>query len=498
MPIHPFISKYSEYLVPALILVLSMLVYLPKYDAPQAMFWDENYHIASAQKHIDGIMYMEPHPPLGKMLMALSEALVGVNSDVDKSALNRTDYISGSAVPQDMAYTGFRLPSTLLMALSVLFFYGIIHRITRRKWLAAAFTSLVIFDNALVVHSRSAMLEGIQLFFILAALYYMVRTITSNKAISLANYAILGVFIGLTIAVKLNGAILLLLFVMLYGVDQWDNIRHWRWLPLLKRLGVTVPAGVLPLLVVFFGIFYIHIGMGSELAANRTYKASGEYLNYIRNDQTFTPAAFVTGMKDNWKFMSEYADGVPRLDVCKPGENGSYAMSWPVGKKSINYRWDKDTIDGKVQVRYKQLVANPVVWFSVLLGIILSVGLVISRFVYGNKEKDPQLFLWICAFTTLYACYMIAILQIDRVMYLYHYLVPLVFGALNLSLVFTYIFRDDVVANNRHTLINVTAFVILIVGVFAWFSPFTYGFQLTEDEFALRNWFSFWQLEVVR
>jgi dolichyl-phosphate-mannose-protein mannosyltransferase len=496
--VNTYVKKYRDYLIPALILLVSLLVYSINIGSPRAMFWDENYHVASAQKHIDGVMYMEPHPPLGKMLMALGEVVVGANSDVDKSALNRTDYLTGQAAPKDMEYTGFRLPSTVLMALSVLFFYGIVHRITRRWWLAAAFTTLVIFDNALVIHARSAMLEGIQLFFILAAIYYLVRTVTSGKPITLKHYAVLGVLVGLAIAVKLNGAILLLLFVMLFGADQWDNIKHWRWLALFKRLSVTVPAGVLPVLAVFFGIFYVHIATGTEVVGNRTYKASSEYLDYLRKDETNSPAAFITGMKDHWRYMSEYADGVPRLDPCKPGENGSHAMGWPIGKKSINYRWDKNTVDGVVQVRYMQLIGNPVVWLSVLAGVILSVGLLISRFVYGNKEKDAPLFLWISAFTTLYICYMVAILQIDRVMYLYHYLVPLVFGAINLSLVFAYIFRDEVVANNRHTMINAAVFALIVIGVFAFFSPFSYGFALTEDEFALRNWFGFWQLEVVR
>lgn len=493
-----FIQKYSNYIVLALILIISLAVYGTRYDIPNSMFWDENYHIASAQKHIDGVMYMEPHPPLGKMLIAMTEVLVGVNDDIDKQKLNQTDYLNGNEMPKGLQFDGFRLASTLLMALSVLFFYGIVHRITQRQWIAAAFTSMIIFDNALVIHSRSIMLEGIQMFFILAAVYYLVRCITRPKTITLANYAILGVLVGLTISVKINGMILLLLFVMLFGVDQWQHIKAFNWLALSKRLLITVPAGVLPVLLVFFSVFYIHIGMGKEIVNNRTYKASPEYLNYIRKGETFSLAAFSVGMKDNWRYMSEYADGVPRLDICKDGENGSHASGWPIGKKSINYRWDKDTIDGKVQVRYKQLIGNPVVWFSVLAGIVLSTGLLISRFVYGNAVKDPKLFYWIAGFTGLYLAYMIAILQIERVMYLYHYLVPLVFGAINLALLFNYIFRDEIMANSRHTMINLGIFVLLVIGIFAFFSPFTYGFQMTEDEFALRNWFSFWQLNVVR
>lgn len=492
------LSKYRDIAIPALILILSLGVYGTLYGQPKLIFWDENYHITSAQKHIDNVMYMETHPPLGKLLIALGEVVVGVNSELDKSKLLSTDHISGNDLPPDMKMTGFRLPSTFMMAFSVLFFYGIVRRITKRRWVALGFTSLIIFDNALIVHSRAAMLEGIQMFFILAALYYWVRTITDNKSIRLPHYAILGVLIGLVVSVKLNGAVLLLLFVMLYGVDQWENIRKLDWNRLIKRLGVTAPAGVLPLMAVVFSVFYIHIALGTQIVDNRTYKASPEYLNYIREGKAHTLSAFIVGMQDNWRFISEYSDGVPRLDRFNPEENGSYAMGWPVGNKSINYRWDKSTVDGQVQVHYKQMIGNPIVWLSVLIGIILSVSLIIGRFIYGNAVKDGSLFYWVVAFTTLYCSYMIAILQIERVMYIYHYLVPLVFGMINLALVFTYIYRDEVLADNRHAMINLGVFAVLVIGVFAFFSPFTYGFPMTEDDFMLRDWFSFWRLNVVR
>ncbi len=496
MPIK--LSNHRHYIYPILLLMAACATYLSFYGEPRALFWDENYHIASAQKHIDGVMYMEPHPPLGKMLMGLSEALVGANSDKDKSAFNRTDYIKGEDLPEQMSFYGFRLPSTLLMALSVLFLYGILRRVCGNNHIAAAFSCLLIFDNALVIHARAAMLEGIQLFFILAAVYYSVRVITGAGSIRLYHYALLGVLIGLAIAVKINAAILLLLFVFVYGVDQWPAIRQWRWAALIKRLCQTVPAGVLPMVAVIAGIFYLHIGMGTELATHSRYKASPAYVEHIRQGDTWTLAAFGTGMQDHWRYMSEYADGVPRLDVCKPGENGSSALGWPLGTKTINYRWSKNTVDGVTKVRYHNLVPNPVVWFSVAAGVVLSLGLIISRFVYQNPIADQRLFYWIAAFTTLYISYMLAILQIERVMYLYHYLVPLVFGMINLALVFSYIFRTEILANRRHLWINLGAFVLLVFTVFMIFAPFTYSWELTEAQFNARDWFDFWKLELVR
>ncbi len=490
-------SKLRENIYPIILLICSLAVYATQYHHPRAMFWDENYHIASAQKHIDHVMYMEPHPPLGKMLMGASDALMGTNSTLDMHKLNETDYIKGEDAPSGMRYSGFRLPSVVLMAFSVLFFFGILNRITQHKTVAFLFTSLIIFNNSLVIQARSAMLEGIQMFFILWAIYYWARIITDKKTLHLRQYAILGLIIGLAVSVKVNAFILLLLFVMLFAVDQFKNLQKRKYTEVAKRLAVTAPAGVGALALVFLSVFYIHIGMGTKVIDQRTYKASPEYLEAIRLGHTWRPSTFVTALQDHLKYSSEYADGAPRLEECKDGENGSSPIDWPLGKKSINFRWDKDTENGVVEVRYLQLVAHPIIFFSVVAGIILSLGLIMSKFIYGNKEKDTPLFYWICAFTTLYVCYMIAIMRIERVMYLYHYLVPLVFGCINLALVFSYIYREEILANQRHMWINLGAYVALIMAVFFFFMPFTYAIGMTEDQFEMRNWFSFWKMAVV-
>jgi dolichyl-phosphate-mannose-protein mannosyltransferase len=494
-------SAYAQLLkniYPVILLILSFGIYFTYYGSPGAMFWDENYHVASAEKHVQGVMYMEPHPPLGKMLMALAEVVIDPNKNIDKHKFVETDHIEGSDTPAGTKFTGYRWPSVVLMALSVLFFFGILKRITRQPLLAFLFSSFIIFDNALVIQARAAMLEGIQLFFMLAELYCFVHIVTRGTPIRLKDYALLGVVIGLGISVKVTSAIELLLFVILFGVDQWKNIQTYNYRELAKRLIITVPTGVIPLILVFLSIFYIHIGMGTKVIPGKTYKASPEYLQAIQRGDTWSPSTFVVGMRDNLKYMSEYADGVPRLDECKPDENGSYPMDWLLGKKPISYRWDKDTIDGKVEVRYMTIIANPIIWFSVIAGIVLSLGLIMSKFIYGQREKDTPLFNWICVFTGLYLSYMIAILQIERVMYIYHYLIPLTFGSINLALVVNYIYREDILANSRHLWINLSLYIALVIAIFAFFAPFTYGIGMTVDQFELRNWFSFWKLEAVQ
>src|SRR5574341_341930 len=56
-----------------LTILVSFLTYFWNYGYPEAVFWDENYHIASAEKYIQGVFFQEYHPLLGKMLIAAGE-----------------------------------------------------------------------------------------------------------------------------------------------------------------------------------------------------------------------------------------------------------------------------------------------------------------------------------------------------------------------------------------------------------------------------------------
>jgi len=68
------------------LLLVSGITVGTRYWQPESLFWDENYHVASAHKELAGVMYMENHPPLGKMLIALGEAAVGANDDLVPAA----------------------------------------------------------------------------------------------------------------------------------------------------------------------------------------------------------------------------------------------------------------------------------------------------------------------------------------------------------------------------------------------------------------------------
>jgi dolichyl-phosphate-mannose--protein O-mannosyl transferase len=127
------------------------------------------------------------------------------------------------------------------------------------------------------------------------------------------------------------------------------------------------------------------------------------------------------------------------LDLCKKDENGSSAFFWPLGARSINYRWETPGLaEGQApetQVyKYLYLQANPVVWWASFAGVLLGFAMLLSHVFFAPKKPLEQKF-FLTVFLAVYASYMIAISRIDRVMYLYHYFLPLLLSFLILAIV---------------------------------------------------------------
>lgn len=468
------------------ILLIAIATYGVNYYNPAAVFWDENYHIASAQKYIAGVMYMEPHPPLGKLFIALGEWLLHPNDALDLAYFTQTDYIK--TFPDGYSFAGVRLFPVFFGAGSGVLFFLTLYLLSRHLDYAFLFSALYLFENAFILQSRSAMLESTQMFFILLSIVYFVYLFNKSAA-SKREYFILGLFMGLAFMVKANGLILTLLYPFLFLYHH--PFRSEKTVLLLKRFilnGVMVVAG---LLTVITAIFYVHFALGKTV--HKSYKASSEYKQILQKGTTANPMNYWIMLKDNLVYMSDYSKGVPRYDPCKKGENGSLTATWPFGNKTINYRWAKK--DGKVSYLY--LHGNPVIWFSVVIAIVLATVLIIGRFVYGLQIIDRRLFYLIGVFTTMYWSYMIVMFNIERVMYLYHYFIALFFGTFVLFLLFNYLYKEAIERDSKLLYWTVVLFVIEIVYIYWFFGPLTYYNPLSTLEFVQRQWFDFWKLQPV-
>jgi len=478
-----------------LVLLLGYLTYFQNYSYPPQLFWDENYHIASAQKYLNGVYFMEPHPPLAKLLIALGEKIYHANAANDQFIT--TDYAQN--LPEGFSFVGYRFFPALLAWFTAPVLYLIFLLITRKPQQSTLLSFFYIFDNALIVHARGAMLDSTLLFFTsLTILAFLLLLETKNRPRSFfASAALFGAAFGAAMTTKDTALILILLIPFLLWklwMDERKDIHE-----IQRKIGKMLGAMGLAFAVVFCGVWYAHFAIGTRINAslpdNGYYQASDEYKVILDQGLTRSLSSFPVMLGDSLKFTSHYARGVPRLDLCKKDENGSPFYFWPLGGRSINFRWE--TPEG-TNYRYLYLQVNPVVWWVSFAGVLLGIGLLLSQVFFPLKEQLRHRFL-LTVFVTLYVCYMIAISQLDRVMYLYHYFPPLFFGFIILGLVFLEL-KHFWTWNFNEQGKNMTLLILglLVFASFQFYRPLTYYQPLTDQQFARRAFFGLWELTCIK
>ncbi len=465
-----------------LITGIGYFTYVHGFSNPPAFFWDENYHIASAQKYLNGVYFMEQHPPLGKLLIAAGEGILNQNP-VDNQFLG-TDY--GTEIPTGFSFAGYRLFPVLLAWLTAPLLFLIFRKLTKSDLFAALLSSLYLFDNALIVHLRGAMLEPALLFFsVLTILAFLHLRDEKNPQRFNAFAALFGIAFGCVLSTKVVGLVLILLVPALI----W-HLRKNR-----NALQRFAAIGGMAFLVVYIGVWQTHFALGRTinpaLPDMGYYQASVEYKAIITAGAQHSLRWFPVMLRDSLAFVGHYNGGVPRLDLCKTEENGSPWFLWPIGARSINYRWE--TPDGGLY-QYLYLQVNPAIWWISFAGIIAAVGLLLSSFVGDTKSvlNDRPLLL---TFMALYGGYMAAISQIPRVMYLYHYFLPLIFSFCILALVVMELKRIGpwIISASRRTALLVGLCVIVFVS-FQFYRPLSNYEPISDGAFGKRALLDVWEL----
>jgi dolichyl-phosphate-mannose--protein O-mannosyl transferase len=467
----------------AFIVFLSFLTYFWRYWEPAAVFWDENYHIASAQKYLNGVYFMEQHPPLGKELIALGEFLLHPNT--------RTDQFIGTDYATDFqpgfSFAGYRFFSALLgwFAAPVLFLVFLL--IARNPLFAALLSFLYVFDNALVVHIRGAMLEGpLMCFSVLTILAFLALLEWGDRRkFFLWGSVLFGVAFGLTFMTKLFG-LALILFLPAYLVTLLPN-----WKKMVESTGLFIGG----FLLIFCSVWYVHFALGktivSTLPDNGYYQASPEYRQLLGEGKTASLLAFPIMVRDSLAYVPFYNRGAPRIDLCKADENGSPFYLWPLGARAINYRWE--TPDG-TSYRYLYLQSNPVVWLLSSFGVLVGFCLLLASYLFDPAPQIRQRYL-LAVFVGLYAAYMIAISMIDRVLYLYHYFSPLLLSMIVLGIVLLEIqrvWRWRITEPIRTVALLVLAALIFVS--YEYYRPLSYYEPITDAQFNRRNLLPIWEL----
>ncbi len=497
--------KTQPVLLGLVVLVFSFFTFFWNYTNPPYLYWDENYHIASAQKYLNGVYFMEPHPPLGKMLIAAGEKLFNVNPEDDQFI--GTDY--AKELPVGFSFLGYRFFPVLFGWLIAPLLYMIFFRITRKPVWAFLLSFLYIFDNALITHSRAAMLDSTMLFFCIAtiACYFQILNYRASRNGLPLWSLLMGIAFACAMATKALALILVLLWLavilQLRNSNKRSNeltlLRYFVTSMDFSRIGQFVTLSIAGFLIAYVGIWQAHFMIGKTIIPTLPdggyYQASQQYKDLLQARQVNIPLM----LKENLDFLSHYSAGVPQLNLCKADENGSPFFLWPFGARSINYRWETPNSS---YYQYITLQVNPVVWGVALLGLLMAFAMLVGSWIIprADSEKQPrlrygnELMLW-CG---MWLAFMLAVSRIGRVMYLYHYFIPLIFSFIVCGYVVMELKQLGALRLNESRKNWMLLFcATLIFAGFQFYRPLTYYEPINDTAFKQRMIFPLWDLKCV-
>ncbi|MCG3203732.1 MAG: hypothetical protein KCHDKBKB_00404 [Elusimicrobia bacterium] len=477
-------NRISKYFFLILVFFIGFWTYFFGYWNPHQAFWDENYYLPLAQKYLHGIFFMEHHPPLGKLLIALGEKIINPNQSYDQFL----DIAYASRFPNNFSFFGYRFFPVLLGWLTVPLVFLIFLQLLKNPFWSFCLSSMYLFDNALIVFCRGAMIEGSLIFWFVAVLwqYFLLEERPSFAARWPA--VIYGVTFAFLVLTKITGLILAPLVFSLLWQWRFDSSRTKAFL-LRFTFGFLAAYSC-----VWCFHFSILKNVRPSLKNQGYYMASNSYRTWLDNKQTGNPFNHPVMFLDSIKFIRSDNAGIPKLNLCKAREDGSPFFMWPLGGRAINMRWE--TPDGKI-FKYLYLQCNPAIWFVLLAGIIVAsafwiVSVLVPGFTFASKSRIGILLL-------LYFAYMVVMSQISRVMYLYHYFPTLLISFVIFGLCFM-----DIQQIGRFQLTdsrkNKIAFGLFMINFcsFLYYAPLTYYLPITDAQMERRAWFPLWNLHSVK
>ncbi len=465
----------------SLLMFISAFLILPNLGYPRAIIFDETYFIPTSQKYLNGVFFLEPHPPLAKLLIALGQHLYAPDQPAnDFTTVEKID----RDWPSEVDITGYRIMPAFFGILIPPILFLILCGVLGYDLVAFAFALVIAFDNMLIVQSRAGLQDSILLFFCLASILGFV--ITNRKldwrfGVLVALSATWGALTGAAASVKLTGLFVVVLAVI-YGF-------RLLWARDIRRLIVFGVVFGLMFAVVYLGLWAIHFSIARQIIGTQDYGISEVHKQILNGELNPDPLTrFVIQMQDAVAYQHRYEAGVPKLDLTKPDEIGSPWYWWPFGGRTINYRWE--TPDGKAY-RYIYLISNPITALISLLGVLLGTALIAGDLLFRFLPAERRS--WLYIFVALYWAYMIPMMFIERVMYLYHYMPPLVIGVF----LFALVLLEAKTLGQKVKRGVLVAIVLLAIVAFWVYKPLTYYEPLTGPQFQQRNIWPAWDLHCV-
>lgn len=449
--------------------------------SPNGPIWDENYYITSTARYETGTAQFASHPPLGLMFIAAGDYLYGANAKQDLKRIGADKKIAGEAMPGDYSYFGLRCASALAGTLAAGVFFLLMATLLGEVSLALLFSSFFLFDTALITQFRAAHLDSFQLLFVLLGILLLAKARDMGQGFLISSFAF-GICVGLATMVRANGILLLATAPALCALPLFDAGRK-----IWARFNVGAASVALTLsgmLVAVILVMAVHVAtshsapdLKTPAGEKDTEFLSAEHRGYLTSQHAITPGVFVAILTDYKRFIESDLRGVSKTDA-----NGSTPIEWLTGQNPISYRWDSDG----VRTSHVMLIANPIAWLVSILGLLFAIYQILRLLFVPSSTAPLREHVFTASMALFWMASMLAyhILAQQRVMYLYHYFIPLVTG---------WIVAADAWRSSKPRFDNVSwarrllsATVFACIMAFVFLSPLALHKPLTKAEFDLR------------
>ncbi len=428
---------------------------------PAEVVFDEVHFGKFVSAYFNNEYYFDIHPPLGKMMIALSGKILGFNPGSDfkeiGEALNEKDLFALRFLPALFGVFFVVIIYYLLLALNI----------SKLGSFAGAF--MVLFENTILVESKFILVDMFLLCFGFAALLFFIKFQKSTGKWQTIYFICTSVLLGLAYGIKFTGLSFLGIVLLFNFVRFFKDLEFKKFV--FSSFGFVLISGLTYLIFfpIHFSILYKSGPGDAYMTASFQKTLEGNKINVDNSDEKLNTWGKIFELN---KAMFGYSYG---LTATHP--DGSKWYEWPQMKKPVYY-WVKSAEGG---VRNIYLIGNPLLWLASSLSVMIALVLLFIKKI--RKKLQPEIWILIVG----YCANLFPFIKITRVAFLYHYLIALVFSILILVLLIDRLLISEMPdgKNKKHVLMDgkfkrkYLIFYILGLGlIFASFiiiSPLTYG-----------------------
>ncbi|MEB3031611.1 dolichyl-phosphate-mannose--protein mannosyltransferase [[Mycobacterium] nativiensis] len=447
-----------------------------KHYAPQAWQMLHNHGVEDNPGY--GLVV---HPPVGKHLIAIGEALFGYNG------------------------LGWRFTSALLGVLAIALLVRIVRRMTRSTLAGGIAGLLLVGDGVSFVAARTALLDGFLTFFVVAAFGAL---IVDRDQVRMRMHTVLidgrcgatpwgprlgvrwwrfgaGVLLGLACATKWSGLYFVLFFGAMSLAFDVAARRQYRvrrpWLGTMRRdLGPTAYAMAL----IPFGVYLASYAMwfASETGVDR--HEAGQSIGY--ESRFPVPDALRSLWHYTYQAYHFHAGLTNAAGNHHPWESKPWA--WPMSLRPVLYAIDQHDVPGcgaQSCVKAVMLVGTPAMWWVA----VPVLGYALWRSLVRHDWRYAAALVGYCAGWLPWFA------GIGRQMYFF-YAVPMApFLAMLIALICSDIIQEGRTrGEERWTLglIAVSCYLAAVLTNFAWLYPVLTGLPISPATWNMEIWLPSW------